>query len=273
MERAISPPVLPRVALPSFIVRRLPSRDQVLHWEGVWAVLIAYVIFAKILSDTIVPVTFRSAGQQSLFSWSGVWTYALLGLVGIWCARALAFAAAWDARVSTIRRLLVPAAIGLGIGVLEVGIDLLTAGSQALTRVTGQPSFNIDFPGSLLAYSAGAIEVETLYRLFTWPFLAWMISSVVLRARGRRATLWVLGAMVACFEPVTQGVFLFLSGGGALTPLMLAGYLVTALPENILAVIFFRRYGLVAPIALRISEYLVWHILYGNFLYSAAFPG
>ena len=71
---------------------------------------------------------------------------------------------------------------------------------------------------------------------------------------------------------MTQGVFLFLGGGGVVTPLMLAGYMLTTLPENILAVIFFRRYGLLAPIALRLGEYLVFHILYGNFLYSTVFP-
>jgi len=77
----------------------------------------------------------------------------------------------------------------------------------------------------------------------------------------------VLGAVAASFEPVVQGVFSTLDSGGLLTPVMLGGYLLTALPENILAVVFFRRYGLLAPLVLRWSEYLIWHILYGNFLY------
>src|SRR5207247_295717 len=54
--------------------------------------------------------------------------------------------------------------------------------------------------------------------------------------------------------------------------LMLAGYMLTALPENILAVVLFRRYGLLAPITLCLGEYLIFHILYGNFFYSAVFP-
>jgi hypothetical protein len=52
---------------------------------------------------------------------------------------------------------------------------------------------------------------------------------------------------------------------------MLLGYMLTALPENILAVVFFRRYGLLAPIPLRLGEYVVFHVLYGNFLYGAIF--
>jgi hypothetical protein len=132
--------------------------------------------------------------------------------------------------------------------------------------------FNIDFPGLLLAYSGGTLQVEVLYRLFGLPFLLWLISSVVLRGRAQGVTLWVLGVLAAAFEPVGQGVFLFIGGGGVITPLMLAAYLLTALPSNIMAVVLFRRSGLLAPLTLRWGEYLIWHILYGNFLYGAVFP-
>jgi hypothetical protein len=53
-----------------------------------------------------------------------------------------------------------------------------------LAAVTGRSSFNIDFPGSLLAYSAGAIQVEVVFRLFGLPFLLWLVSGVVLRSPG-----------------------------------------------------------------------------------------
>jgi hypothetical protein len=255
----------------TWLGRHLPSRDQLLRSEAVWLGLVAYLVLLKILSETFVPIRFRGASQEALFAWSNIALFAVLALVGIWAGRATGFPAAWDARISSAQRLLLPAAIGLGIGVVETGLDLLTGGAQAVAQVTGQSSFNIDFPGSLLAYSGGAIEVEVLYRLFGLPFLLWLISAVLLRGRGRRPTLWVLGALAAGFEPVSQGVFLFLGGGGGgvLTPLMLGAYLITALPENILAVVFFRRYGLLAPLILRWGEYLVWHILYGNFLYRA----
>lgn len=180
--------------------------------------------------------------------------------------------AAWDALITSAQRLVLPFAIGLGIGVLAIGIDIVTSGTQIIARVLGQPSFNIDFPGSLLAYFGGGIEVEVAYRLFSLPFLVWLISSVLLRGHGRHPTLWIVGALTAGFEPLIQGGSVILVGSGLVTPLMVAGYLVTDLSVNILAVVCFRRYGLLAPIALRWGDYLVRHILYGNFLYSAVFP-
>lgn len=272
MAYALAPSAPSAIHRSAIFNRRLPTRDQWLRSEAVWAGLIAYLALAKILSDTLVPITFRSEGQASLFSWSGIVTYGLLGLVGLWCARATGFPAAWDARISSARRLLIPAIVGVTIGLIALVIDVQTAGTQALARVTGQPSFNIDYPGSLLAYSGGAIEVETLFRLFSLPALVWLISSVLLRGRGLGPALWVIGGLAAAFEPVAQGVFLFASGGGVLTPLMLGAYMVTALPENILAVVFFRRYGLLAPIVLRLGEYAIFHIVYGNFLYATVFP-
>jgi hypothetical protein len=207
MAHVLTQPAPRAASFAELISRHLPSRDQLLRSEAVWLVLMAYLAAAKILNDTVVPITFRSSGQVGLFSWSGVVTYVLLGLVGMWCARATGFPAAWDVRISTRQRLLIPIALGIAIGVAEVGIDVVTAGTRALAQVTGPPSFNIDFPGSLLAYSGGAFEVETLYRLFSLPFLVWLISSVVLRGRGQWPTLLVIGALAAGSNPSRKECF------------------------------------------------------------------
>src|SRR5262249_28092324 len=99
-----------------FRSRHLPSRDQLLRSEAVWLALMLFVAVIKILGETVVHVTYRSAGQESLFTWEGVLTIASLGLVGIWSARATGFPVAWDVRVTSAQRLLLPFAIGLGIG-------------------------------------------------------------------------------------------------------------------------------------------------------------
>jgi hypothetical protein len=69
-----------------------------------------------------------------------------------------------------------------------------------------------------LAYSGSALQVEVLYRLFGLPFLLWLVSAVLLRGHAQRPMLWLLGALAAAFEPVGQGVFLFLGGAGVITP-------------------------------------------------------
>ncbi len=233
-----------------------------------WLALVGYLAVAKVLSLTLVPITFRSAGQESLFDWTSLGVFAVLGLVGVVLAERTGFPAAWDPHVPNRQRLLIPTLVGLGIGALAVVIDLLTGGSDAVARATGQPSFNIDFPGSLLAYSAGGILVDVEYRLFTVPFLLWLISGALLRGRGRVPTFWALAAASTLFEPLLQGVGLFITGGGVITMGMLAAYMVTAIALNLAQVHFFGRSGFVASVLVRQADYLVWHIAYGNFLYG-----
>jgi len=242
-----------------------------LHLSGAvltWLALVAYLMVAKLLSLTLIPITFRGAGQEHLFDWTSLAVYAALGLVGVVLAARTGFPAAWDARVSNRQRLLIPALVGLGLGTLAIPIDLLTGGTERLAVVIGQPSFNIDFPGSLLAYSAGGILVDVQYRLFAVPLLLWLVSNVLLRGRGQVPTFWATAAISTLLEPLTQGVALFILGGGAITLGMLAAYMVTALSLNFAQVLFYRRYGLVASVLVRQAYYLVWHILYGNFLYG-----
>src|SRR3712207_7547015 len=59
--------------------------------------------------------------------------------------------------------------------------------------------------------------VDVEYRLFTVPFLLWLISGLLLRGRGQARTFWVLAAVSTLFEPLLQGVGLFIMGGGTIT--------------------------------------------------------
>ena len=237
----------------------------------VWFALMAYLVAIKALSFTLVPITFRSTGQQSLFDWTSLAILGSLGLVGVVLAERTGFAAALDARVSNRQRLLLPVGIGVALGVLAIVLDVLTGGTAALARVLGQPSFNADFPGSLLLYSAGGILVDVEYRIFTVPVLLWLISSIAAARPRAGGHLLGAGGISTLFEPVLQGVGLTLMGGGAITPIMLGAYMLTAIPLNFAQVVVFRQYGFLASIVVRQAYYVIWHIAYGNFLYGVVF--
>src|ERR1700737_4236714 len=83
---------------PRGLVRSVPSSYTV------WLLVIAYVVLAKLLSITIMPITFQGAGQQSLLDWSNIGVFAVLGLVGAWCAQRTGFPDARDTRISSRKR-------------------------------------------------------------------------------------------------------------------------------------------------------------------------
>jgi hypothetical protein len=235
----------------------------------VWAAIVSFLVVVKVLSLTVVPIGFRGEGQEALFSWQALIIYSALGLVGVVLASFTGFPDALDPRVSNRWRVVYPLLTGFGIGVVATLLDALTGGTAAIALAINQPSFNIDFPGSLLAYSAGGVLVDIEFRLFTVPVLLWLISNVLLRGRGQTQTFWVLAAISTLFEPVLQGVGLAIMAAGVVTPLMLGAYMLTAIPQNFAQVFFFRRAGFLASILVRQAYYLVWHIAYGNFLYPA----
>ena len=49
-------------------------------------------------------------------------------------------------------------------------------------------------------------------------------------------------------------------GPGVVATIAIGGFV-----ANFASAIFLRRYGLLAAILVRLGNYLIWHILYGNF--------
>jgi hypothetical protein len=192
--------------------------------------------------------------------------FAVLGLIGIWCAHRTGFPAAWDVRIPASRRLLLPVLLGLGFGALAILIEEVTRSLHILEAVFGPA--NVAFPGSVLTSTAGAIKWELLFLLFPVPLLVWLISGVALRGRGQVQTFWGLAALSAAIEPAMQGIPLFILANGAIGPAAFAVYLIHSYAFNFAAAVSFRRHGLLAPVLVRLGNYLVWHVLYGNFFFG-----
>lgn len=109
-----------------------------------------------------------------------------------------------------------------------------------------------------------------MLRLFTIPLLVWLFSNVILRGKGRTPVFWIAVIVAALYEPLPhmQEDFAAVSGAGVLItalkwtiePLFLA---------NVIAGWLFKKYGFLAAFVMRLSFYLIWHIIYGGLISSA----
>jgi hypothetical protein len=227
----------------------------------VWLGLVAFLILVELF------ITFVGAGLErdprvALFSWPSIAVFALVGLAGVWLSHRTGFPAAWDPRISNRQRLLYPALIGLGFGLLVVARDQFTHGIELFLAQTGLATFNAPFPGSLLFYAGGAIIVEVVYRLLPIPLLLWLISNLILHGRAQAQVFWVLALLSSAIEPLTQDLAIL----RAATPLVFAAHLVPDYALNFTQAVMFRRYGFFASLVVRWAMYLVWHIGYGNLI-------
>jgi hypothetical protein len=201
--------------------------------------------------------------RSALFSWPAIGIIGLAGLVGIWLADRTGFPAAWDARVSNRARLLLPIAVGLGLGLLDVYHDLLFHGTAAFAANHELAAFNAPFPGSVLFYPGGAIIVEVFYRLLPIPLLLWLISSLLLRGGFQTPLFWMLAVLTSLIEPSTQALPELGAGTGAVVVFTAFGI---SFAQNMTQATFFRNYGVLAAILVRVAMYMVWHVGYGNFI-------
>jgi len=141
-------------------------------------------------------------------------------------------------------------------------LDIVYGWTGLYARVVGD-RFSVPWPGSPLFYTAGAIEVEVLYRLLSVPLVLWLISNVLLRGPWQAPVFWILAVLTSLIEPADQDLRVLDKGaslaqvGSALSPDLLL---------NLAQVVIFRTYGFPAAILTRVAFYLVWHVAYGNFI-------
>src|SRR5216110_914887 len=234
--------------------------NSVRVWLGCVAFLVVVELYVVLIGGGL-----EKAPRTGLFSPLSIAAFGVAGFIGVWLSHRTGFPAAWDARISVRDRLLYPILWGIGIGVALVVHDLVFHWTAAYKDIVGAPSFNAlgPFPGPLLFYSGGAIIVEVFYRLLPIPLLLWLVSNLALRGRRREGVFWALAVLTSLIEPATQDLAALQRPGleAAAATVFGIDYVL-----NLVQAVVFRRYGFLAAIVTRASAYVVWHVIYGNYI-------
>lgn len=218
--------------------------------------LMVYLVLVKVVLElgsveVIVP------GQATLFSWPMIGFLALAGGCATWLAPRTGLPELWDPGIPPRKWLLLPAVVGLGLGVVNLAFAAFSGSAQIMAEAANVPSISVPFPESIVFYSGGAIVIEALYRLILITLPLWLIANVVMRKRGQTTVFWVLAVVTSAVEPA--GLVGFFAGHPDLVLVMV----VAAFATNIFEAYLFWRYGLLAPLAFRLAFYLVWHVIGG----------
>lgn len=246
----------------------LPSIPKPVYWMAiwerynspiVWLLLVAYLGLAAFLVNVVFPVQFVDRSQSGFFESQGVIAIAVMGMIGVWVSMYTGFPNAWDAGISNTQRLVIPIIAGMLFGALFLATDLITGMSRLQQEHLNIQSTDVAFPASIFVYSAGAVFVEVVYRLLAIPLLLGMISIFVRGQSAREKAFWVLAILTSMIEPLTNT-----ATSQFLAPLALAFVLVQSFGTNLLQAAFFRKYGFLAAILMRVAFYIPYHVL-GSF--------
>ena len=163
--------------------------------------------------------------------------------------------------ISAARKWLIPAAWGLGFGLLDI---VIVRGLLHPEPYDTLPPYLQPFPYSILLFPSGALDVEIFYRLIPISVMAWILlrwgpptASLPVPEQGGSLTTiqWLVIGLTSLREPLEQwpagpAWFIAYSVGSGLAMNALQGYC-------------FLRYGFSSALAVRLGHYLVWHILLG----------
>ncbi len=215
--------------------------------------LIAFLVLVKIIF-LLFPTAFPLAEQQSAFAWTTIAGVALMGLVGLFLSSRAGFPEMWDQHVSNRQRFIVPTLIGLAYGLITVVNDL------------ADPSpVHLPLPLSIPFYAFGAIFLEIMLRLFAVTVIVWLLSNLLFRGRWQAQAFWIAAIIAALYEPLPHLREQLGAAPGIAAPSILLNWITEPLfVANLVAAWLFRKYGFLAPVTMRLSFYLVWHIIYGG---------
>ncbi len=223
----------------------------------VWFLLVAFLIAAKVCMQLLFPTTFADPSQAALFAWPSLIAFSVIGLAGVLLSERTGFPDAWSGRISSFRRLLLPVLVGMAWALIPIGMDRLTGYTRLVAARHGIAQQYVGFWQSLLGFSTGAILVEIVYRLMVIPLVLWLVSNLLFKKRRQATIFWILALLTSALEPLGQLSDLTVMSGLPFIVLFSQQYLF-----NLTQATFFRRYGFLASILVRVGFYFVWHTLY-----------
>lgn len=191
--------------------------------------------------------------------------YGGLGLIGLKLARKLGFADLWDTAVSPRQRFLIPALVGVGLGIFFILIDQILAPWHPFGPLPHPP-----FPTSLVASIAAAIGEEIIFRLFFISFWVWLVSSLLLKGRWQPQIFWIVAVISAlAFAVAHLPSVMFLLGVEsmqAIPPPLLVEITLLNGSLSLFAAHYFKIYGFLAAVGIHFWADVVWHVIWGLFV-------
>jgi len=188
--------------------------------------------------------------------------YGGLGFIGLKLSQRLGFANLWDPKISNKQRFLIPALIGVGIGIFFILADVILSQFHTLGRLPHPP-----FPTSIVASAVAGIGEEVIFRLFFISFWVWLISYVILKGRWQSQIFWIVAvfsALAFAFGHIPSVMLLLgLKTINQIPPALMGEILLLNGVLSLFAAYYFRKFGFLAPVSIHFWADIVWHVIWG----------
>jgi hypothetical protein len=160
----------------------------------------------------------------------------------------------WENSIANKHKFYLPIAIGAVFGLLDIFVIKIVMHPEPYSSL---PPYLQPFPYSLFLFFSGALEIEVFYRLIPISLIL-LLSLVIKKNSYSNYFFWIVAVLTAIREPIEQ-----LPSEGTL---FIVYSLCTGFLMNFLQAIFFKKYGFLSCLFIRLGHYLFWHILLGVYV-------
>ncbi len=229
--------------------------------------LATYLVFAGLaLASAVVlsmlAVPYPHPSQAASLKLVSIVPVLALGCVGVWLLSRVHVPTGME-RSDLRGRIGVPLLLGVVFGLIAVGLDWGLGLSKTIAARLEVRDIHLAAPYSLLAYTAGGIVVESLFRFVPLGVVTFLVVKLITRGRWLQQ-VFIAVAIVSCaLEPLTQ-VGILTGHPAAMVAVATLIYLF-----GLTASWQLWRYGVAAPLIMRLAFYGVWHLSLGPLLSDA----
>ena len=188
--------------------------------------------------------------------------YGGLGFIGLKLSQRLEFTDIWIDSISTKQKFLLPALIGIGIGLFYIATDVLLSQFHSLGPLPHPP-----FPASLIISAIAAIGEEIIFRLFLISFGVWLISYVILKKRWQEEVFWIVVVFSALAFSLSHIPSVMMAFGvnhiNDIPPVLKLEIIMLNGVLSFFAAYYLRKYGFLAAVGIHFWADVVWHVIWG----------
>jgi len=192
--------------------------------------------------------------MMMIINWIGIPFYSILGYLGLRIFEEDAgFPDMLEEEISNKQRLLIPLILGVIFAIGAILFDMLNP-----YKVPRLP-----LPISIPYWIFVAIFDEFFWRLFLLTFLIWLISRIFKDDEKQEKIFWFVVVLEAVLYMLLQ-TSMFIQNVGPITPVLLVQIILIGGGFTVVACYCYRKGGFLAVMVLRLTQYMLYHVLYGG---------
>ncbi|MBD3253694.1 MAG: hypothetical protein GF383_01300 [Candidatus Lokiarchaeota archaeon] len=214
------------------------------------------IFFLLVVVGTLCHIIFLPFYPDSItliMNWISIPFYSVLGYLGLkFFEQKAGFPDMLEESITRKERLVFPIILGIIFGIGAIIFDVLNP-----FKVPRLP-----FPISIPYWIFVAIFDEFFWRLFLLTFLIWLFSYKILKGEKHNLVFWIIIFAEAGLYMLLQ-ISMFLQFVGSLTPILIFQIIIVSGGFVIVACYCYKKGGFLAVLTLRLTQYLLYHIIYG----------